>query len=65
MPQRQRLQFHLSLESGRGHEAARDALALMSEQEWALVVEFALSVVSLQEAVAAQTEYLVVARERE
>lgn len=43
------LSCHLRLEAGEGREAALQSRALMSPEQWALLVEFALAVVLIAE----------------
>lgn len=46
-----RVALTLMLEGGSGPQAAQQALAMMAEDDWQVLAEFALSVVSLAEAV--------------
>lgn len=49
----------ITLKRGRVEEAAQSCLAMMTEREWLLLTEFALQVVCLSEAVAAETRAVV------
>ena len=57
-----RLNLTLILEPGSSPAAAQETLAKLAPDEWALVVEFGLAVVCLQEACATEREYWVQAR---
>jgi hypothetical protein len=59
-----RAQFHLNLRSQECAQAALQSLQLASQADWALLVEFALAVVLLQEEVASASEYHLVQRQK-
>lgn len=54
MPQRSEFHLGLTLRRGLESEAARQCLALSSEQEWASLVALSVAVLSLEEKVANQ-----------
>ena len=61
----ERLNLTVILEPGSGQAAARESRHRLQPWEWALLVEYALQVVCLQEAESTESEYWVAPRARE
>lgn len=55
----ERLNLTLILERGSGQGAARQSRERMTDAEWALLVEYALAVVCLQESLAPERVHLI------
>lgn len=65
MESSKRLNLTVILERGSGQAAARESRARLTPEEWALLLEYSLHVVCLQEAEDQQREYWVAPRTRE